>query len=97
MKICQAIGDAFVRVRLDLLVDRSHVHGTFDHLVVVGVVFLTRLVHKHSNELDSIAVAISKNDKCKLGNPPKTILGLEGLESHVQMYNVRPWLTTNTM
>ena len=61
MKICQTIGDAFVSVRLDLLVDRSHVHRPVDHLVVVGVVFLTRLVHEHSNKLDSIAVSIPEN------------------------------------
>ncbi len=72
MKICQTVRDVFVRVRLDLLVDRSHVHGPLDYLVVVGVVSLARLVHEHSNNLNSIAVAISKNEEYKLlGNPFK--------------------------
>ena len=34
------------------------VHGLGDHFVIVGVIFLARLLNKHANQLDAIFIAI---------------------------------------
>lgn len=57
-QVGQAFGHGFVRVRLDLVIDSSHVHRLVDDLVVVGIILPAWLVHEYSDELDSIAATV---------------------------------------
>ena len=68
LKVSQGFIGGGVLVLLDLFVNGFHVHGLGNHFVIVGVIFLARLLNKHANQLDAIFIAIPATNLSNASN-----------------------------